>query len=78
MIEMGTAERALQLARFGHCQSISEIVARLRFEGRVDPEMHLEGAGIRKQLDTIFKANRTMDGPGIAVVDLSPRLDSTI
>lgn len=48
--EIGTIERAFQLARSGACHSVADIRAQLGAEGRDGVHGHLNGASIQKQL----------------------------
>lgn len=50
MNEIGTVERAFQLAKSGEFLSIANIRQQLRFEQRSDVDAHLAGSSIRKQL----------------------------
>lgn len=50
MNDVGTVERAFQLARSGTCLSIDEIRQQLRREQRSHIDAHLAGGSIRKQL----------------------------
>lgn len=50
MNEIGTVERAFQLARSGECRSVNDIRRQLRLEQRSNIDAHLAGSAIRKQL----------------------------
>lgn len=57
-MEVGTIERAFELARNSECRTVTQIITRLRKEGRADAETQLDGASIRKQLNAILKARK--------------------
>ena len=50
MREIGTVERAFQLARSGTCYDIDDIRRQLEKEGYPGVPQHLSGPTIRKQL----------------------------
>jgi hypothetical protein len=52
--EMGTIERAFQLAREGACHSINDIRKRLLSEGYPNVLSHTAGMSIKKQLNAIL------------------------
>lgn len=56
MSQVGTVERAFELARSGTCTNVSEIRAALEKEGFPDIVGHLGGLGTRRQLSAAIKA----------------------
>ena len=50
MNEIGTVERAFQLARSGQCRNVDDIRQQLRREHGSQIDEHLAGSSIRKQL----------------------------
>ena len=51
-----TLERAFELARSGECRIVSDLITRLKTEGRTDILVHLyEGRSLRDQLNQICK-----------------------
>jgi hypothetical protein len=54
--EIGTVERAFQLARAGACHSVNDIRERLLREGYQNVLSHVSGMSIKKQLNAILAA----------------------
>ncbi|MFC4293563.1 hypothetical protein ACFO0A_00665 [Novosphingobium tardum] len=50
----GAVERAFELAR-NHCQSLSEIRAILKAENFEGVDIHMDGQGLRRQLQALMK-----------------------
>ena len=50
MTDIGTVERAFQLARSGECFNVEDIRRQLRREQCSNIDAHLAGSSIRKQL----------------------------
>jgi hypothetical protein len=61
MSEVGTVERAFELARSGECANVREIRDRLKEEGFSHVMEHLDGAFIKRQLSELIKAARTAE-----------------
>lgn len=55
MPQMGTVERAFELARGGACHNVSDIRHQLKAEGYSSYEEHLAGLSIKKQLLALMK-----------------------
>ncbi len=60
----GTVERAFQLARESSLTSVEQIRRRLKNEGYVDWEFQLAGREIRRQLQRIVAAKRSLTAYG--------------
>ena len=58
MVEIGTIERAFELARNGECESVTAILERLRREGRADVEIQLSDAKTREGLRELIRDSR--------------------
>ncbi len=59
--DIGTVERAFQLARSGECKSVEEISKRLSKEGYEAVALHLTGTAIRSQLKKAWSESATSD-----------------
>lgn len=58
MENIGTIQRAFELARGGTCSSVEEIRARLKSEGHYSIVEHLSGPTIQRQLRTLIASAR--------------------
>jgi hypothetical protein len=64
LAEIGTVERAFELARSGKYLSVDEVRRQLRTEGSTDVQAHLGGSSIVKQLrQAIALAKSRTAGP---------------
>ncbi len=54
--EIGTIERAFQLARSGACHSVADIRTQLSAEGHEGVHGHLNGSSIQRQLRAALAA----------------------
>jgi hypothetical protein len=52
----GTIERALELARTGTLQNLSDLKKKLAAEGHDSIDAHISGMAIKRQLATLMKA----------------------
>ncbi len=55
MPQIGTVERAFELAKSGACHNVGDIRQRLKQEGFSSYEEHLAGVSIKKQLLALMK-----------------------
>lgn len=51
--QVGTVERAYQLARSGRCRSVGDIRAELKREGLGAVDSHLAGPSLRRELSRL-------------------------
>jgi len=56
LIRPSTVERAFELARFGGCRTVADIVAILKSERHESVEAHLAGPSIRRDLRRVWEA----------------------
>lgn len=53
----GVIERAYELARSSECRALSDVKTRLKSEGYIGVDHHLEGHAIRRSLRAQFHAS---------------------
>ena len=63
-----TIERAYELARFGPCESLSEVRAQLKRERHESVEDHLSGTTIARQLRALFLEKRAGQSADAAAI----------
>jgi len=69
---VGTIERAYQLARVGSCRSVDDIVRQLTAEKYESPQAHLAGKSLRMELRRLIKSRRDSTAGGSTEPESGP------